>query len=391
MVNKSSIDNNKLRCWSDLNLINYAQKCERQTLFSIITVFVLSAVFLLINAYPVGNAHAQLYPFIASSRGSFDLTNGNETQQVDLPSALSILNINNCPGELALYVHGIWTSDLQAEEQTDRVNQSLRSSGYSIPLIGFSWDSNTAFSLDNVTSSYHGWMIAKKISNENGSILGKFISDYKTECPEDKIRIIAHSLGSRVTLSALQWIYDNINLQNGNNTSKEITSVHLMGAPVNNDQISTNPNDCISYTPYLPCSGVAIQSEVGYFSNLFNPEDNTLAGEINPFCWICGLVKSPYELSEGHNALGAYGAASTIGVPSNFDETDVSNLIIVDTDSNKDGECDILYPVTHICTISKNGDNYMGYIGYRDDIDRQTVYDSGAIKQIVNDWQSENN
>jgi len=354
-------------------------------------VSVLSAVFLLINAYPVGNAHAQLYPFIASSRGSFDLINGNETQQVDLPSALSILNINNCPGELALYVHGIWVSDLQAEEQTDRVNQSLRSSGYSIPLIGFSWDSNTAFSLDNVTSSYHGWMIAKKIANENGPILGKFISDYKTECPEDKIRIIAHSLGSRVTLSALQWIYDNINLQNGNNTSKEITSVHLMGAPVNNDQISTNPNDCISYTPYLPCSGVAIQSEVGYFSNLFNPEDNTLAGEINPFCWICGLVKSPYELSEGHNALGAYGAASTIGVPSNFDETDVSNLIIVDTDSNKDGECDIRYPVTHICTISKNGDNHMGYMGYRDNIDRQTVHDSGAIKQIVDDWQSENN
>ena len=132
------MDNNKLRFWSDLNLINYVQNYERQTLFSIITVFVLSAVFLLINVYPVGNAHAQLYPFIASSRGSFDLTNGNETQQVDLPSALSILNINNCPGELALYVHGIWTSDLQAEEQTDRVNQSLRSSGYSIPLIGFS-------------------------------------------------------------------------------------------------------------------------------------------------------------------------------------------------------------------------------------------------------------
>ena len=391
MVNKSNIDNNKLRCWSDLNLINYAQNYERQTLFSIITVFVLSAVFLLINAYPVGNAHAQLYPFIASSRGSFDLTNGNETQQVDLPSALSILNINNCPGELALYVHGIWVSDLQAEEQTDRVNQSLRSSGYSIPLIGFSWDSNTAFSLDNVTSSYHGWMIAKKISNENGSILGKFISDYKTECPEDKIRIIAHSLGSRVTLSALQWIYDNINLQNGNNTSKEITSVHLMGAPVNNDQISTNPNDCISYIPYLPCSGEAIESEVGYLSNLFNPEDNTLAGEINPFCWMCGLVKSPYELSEGHNALGAYGAASTIGVPSNFDETDVSTLIIVDTDSDKDGICDIPYPVTHTCTISKNGDNHMGYMGYRDSIDNQTVYDSGAIKQIVKDWQSENN
>ena len=78
-----------------------------------------------------------------------------------------------------------------------------------------------------------------------------------------------------------------------------------------------------------------------------------LAGEINPFCWICGLVKSPYELSEGHNALGDYGAASTIPVPSNFDETDVSSLIIVDTDSNKDGECDIRYPVTHILYILK--------------------------------------
>ena len=391
MVNKSDAGNNKLRSWRGPNLLKYTQNYKRRVLFSIISVFVLSTVFVLTNAYPTGNVHAQLYPFIASTRGSFDVSNGNDTQQVELPSVLSILDRNDCPGELAIYVHGIWANDSQAEEQTDRLSLSLQDSGYSIPLIGFSWDSNTAFSLDNVTLSYHGWMIAKKIANENGPILGKFISDYKTECPEDKIRIIAHSLGSRVTLSALQWIHENIKDQNNNNVSREITSVHLMGAAVNNDQISTNPNDCISYTPYLPCSGVAIQSEVGYFSNLFNPEDNTLAGEINPFCWICGLVKSPYELSEGHNALGAYGAASTIGVPSNFDETDVSNLIIVDTDSNKDGECDILYPVTHICTISKNGDNYMGYIGYRDDIDRQTVYDSGAIKQIVNDWQSENN
>ena len=154
---------------------------------------------------------------------------------------------------------------MQAEEQSDRVSLSLRDSGYGIPLIGFSWDSNTAFSLDNATLSYHGWMIAKKMTNENGPILGKFISDYKTECPEDKIRIIAHSLGSRVTLLALQWIHDNTNEQNDNNTSKEITSVHLITPSVNNDQISTNPDDCISYMPYLPCSGDAIQSEVGIF------------------------------------------------------------------------------------------------------------------------------
>ena len=145
MVNKSNTGNNKLRFWSGLNLIKYTQNYMMSVLFSIVSVFVLSTVFLLFISYPADNAHAQLYPFIASTRGSFDTSNGNETQQVELPSVLSILNINDCPGELAIYVHGIWANDLQAEEQSDRVSLSLNASGYSIPLIGFSWDSNTAF------------------------------------------------------------------------------------------------------------------------------------------------------------------------------------------------------------------------------------------------------
>src|SRR5688500_2907971 len=122
MVNKSNTGNNRLRFWSGLNLIKYIQNYKKRVLFSIICVFVLSTVFLLLNDYPTDNAHAQLYPFIASTRGSFDTSNGNETQQIELPSVLSILNINDCPGELAIYVHGMWANDLQAKEQTDRVS-----------------------------------------------------------------------------------------------------------------------------------------------------------------------------------------------------------------------------------------------------------------------------
>jgi esterase/lipase superfamily enzyme len=56
--------------------------------------------------------------------------------------------------------------------------------------------------------SQTGWRIAKQIANENGPILAKFIDSFKDECQGSKLRIIAHSLGSRVTLSAIQSLYD---------------------------------------------------------------------------------------------------------------------------------------------------------------------------------------
>jgi hypothetical protein len=44
-------------------------------------------------------------PFIANTSGSFDLTNENMIQQTDLPSVLSVLYHNNCPDEIAIFVH----------------------------------------------------------------------------------------------------------------------------------------------------------------------------------------------------------------------------------------------------------------------------------------------
>lgn len=167
---------------------------------------------------------AQTYPNIASTRGSFDLTDGTNIQETDLLSPLNILDIENCPGELAIYVHGVWANEYQAEEQTERVFLSLLNNAYNIPVIGFSWDSNTA-------KNPMGWGIAKLIANQNGQNLVNFILNFKDECPNDDLRIIAHSLGSRVVLSAIQSLYDNYS---HDVVSDVVKSVHLLGAAVDN-------------------------------------------------------------------------------------------------------------------------------------------------------------
>ena len=347
------------------------------------------------------------YQYIESTRGSFDLRSGNIIRQPTIHSALTILN-TDCPGELAIYIHGVWATNETAEEQTQRVSLSLKNEGYQIPLIGFSWDSNTAFSIDDINLSKHGWDIAKKIANKNGPLLAKFVLDYKKECPNDNLRIIAHSLGSRVILSAMQSLHDN-ELMNDNQSAvsnKKIKSIHLLGPAVNAEQISLNQTDCIHNVPPLRCSGVPIESESEHFYNLYDPEDNMLGPEhviipscpfcLCPFCYDI-VIKSPYQNSEMHDALGANKKESTMSGPSNYRERNVLSKIKADSDSNKDSKCDLLvnlknfgYPFDYnYCTITKSGDNHFGYIGYRSNINPQMVSSSGAIETLVTDWKND--
>jgi esterase/lipase superfamily enzyme len=51
----------------------------------------------------------------------------------------------------------------------------------------------------------------------------QFISDFKANCPNDKISIVAHSLGAKVVVSAL------ISLDNNNQTWKKIQ--HIISSP----------------------------------------------------------------------------------------------------------------------------------------------------------------
>jgi hypothetical protein len=344
-------------------------------------------VLLFCNVSTSNKAFAQVtYPFMASSRGSFNISDGSIIHQVNPSSALSILdNGNTCPGQIAIYVHGIWANEKQAEEQTDRVSRSLQNSGYPIPVIGFSWDSNT-------TIDPPGWIIAKPIANSNGLVLAKFIKDFKTQCPNDDLRIIAHSMGSRVTLSAIQSLYDN---NPHIAVSKIIKSVHLLGAAVDDEQVSTdNQNECIHInSPPLKCSGQAIGLVVKNFYNLYDPEDNMLAPQtitycISFYCWDY-VWESPYHKSENDNPLGAYPIINKFSVPFNYNEYSVQDAIGLNDDANGDGKCDLI--LQGVCTIVYNGDNHMAYMGYRSSIYPYPVYNSGAIGFVAEDWRNQNN
>ena len=108
---------------------------------------------------------------IVSTRGHFDyLTTGelisghNRTDyEYYHDNSSGIEGEIICPHQkqIAIYIHGVWTDETSANEQFDRTAKSLAANNYSIPLIGFSWDSNTPL-------NKNGWEIAKNIARDTG-------------------------------------------------------------------------------------------------------------------------------------------------------------------------------------------------------------------------------
>ena len=316
---------------------------------------------------------------ITSTRNFFNVKTGERIENNSLPVLLSLLNSNNCPGELGIYVHGWWTDEDEAIEQTERVLLSLQKSGYRIPIIGFSWDSHTE------------WDIAKAIANKNGLLLTDLIEGFKDQCPSDKVRIIAHSMGARVTLSAIQSIYGNGQFDYN---YKPIKSVHILGGAVDDEQISTaNQNECIDFDGSMPrCSGVAISSTVDKFYSLYDPEDNLLAPQVIPtcpfcVCPLCLYFPSPYFSRESDDPLGAYPIKNAIAVPKNYEEYSVMDEIGMGDDANGDSECDL--EINDVCTIVYTGDNHLGYMGYRSNLDKSSISSYDVMQLVASDWRNQ--
>ena len=351
--------------------------------FQYLSLFVLVTLFIV--SVSCSQSWGQPSSFsIISTRGQFDLETGKLVEGHNSTDYKSI-NIPDCPPEIAVVVHGFGLDDAKAAERFDRTLMSLQANNYKIPLIGFSWDSDTPFSLVNPSISQQGWDIAKIIANKNGPLLAQFIIDYKENCPNSDVRIIAHSLGARVIFSALQSLLDDNQsiATNDNNTDvKIIESVHLLGAAVDDEQASMSHLDCIFNIPPLTCSGKAIESEVEHFYNLFNPQDNMIAPT------FFGTIPSVYKFNEDDEALGSFGADNIANTPSNYNQTNVVGHIIVDIDANGDGNCDlpILWFGFEGCTVFLPGDNHFGYMGNRNFND-ENVYDEGAIDVVVTDWR----
>lgn len=171
---------------------------------------------------------------------------------------------------------------------------------------------------------------------------------------EVKIRLISHSLGARVVLSALDSLNKN---QTWNNT---IASVHLMAAAVDDEEVSMYPkdilNDLTNWGSPKSDYGKAIQEEVIEFDNLFNAKDNVLEPNFtNPF-----YPSQIYPSFEADRALGQGGyqkvpkyldLKESKSLPYNYNETDVQNVIVAICDADADGKPDL--PFTLVKSLDR--------------------------------------
>jgi alpha/beta hydrolase family protein DUF900 len=309
---------------------------------------------------------ANMYQFSDSilTRGHFDYRSTGQLIQghniTDYTYSSDLANNNNskiskeftCPPEkeIAIYIHGAWTDEQAANEQFNRTAMSLINNNYTIPLIGFSWDSNTLVNKE-------GWVIAKDIAEKNGPKLAQFVLDFKNKCRDTDIRIIAHSLGAQVVNSTLASLSSN--QQWDKKTGSNITSIHLLGAAIDRSSVAANTT-----------LGKAIDKLVSNFYNLRNSEDN--------------MLEYVYSSVDQHDALGLLGISHSMPLPKNYYEREVNSELppIQDVDGNNKLDCFDFF-------VMLPGDNHCGYIGARglspfEDIPRS----DGAIDIIVQDWSS---
>jgi pimeloyl-ACP methyl ester carboxylesterase len=333
-------------------------------------------------------------PPLVSTRSNFNLGTGellrghNSTDYV----AMNVpgLQSSQCSKEMVVLVHGIWVDGMigvnaleDSSEIFDRARMSLAHNHYTNPLVGFSWDSNTKISPDG-----SGWNIGKLIAKDNGPKLAQFILDYMNTCKQHnqdtKIRVIGHSMGARVILSALESLDSN---QQWNRNNFKIASVHFLGAAVDDEEVSKNimyivknPSSLLFnplgwFDPYgiKSAYGKAMEDVVMGFYNLYDPQDKLLG---NP---------QLYQFYDQDRPLGLDGAQTDIAKPSNYNQTDVEDKTAPLCDANGDGRPDYPFDLGSEVSI---GNNHAGYIGFRDATNHNTLVDDGAMNVVVSNWNN---
>lgn len=266
---------------------------------------------------------------------------------------------------------------------------SSDSVGYGYPLIGYSWDSNTSIDING-----NGWNIAKSIAKDNGPKMAQFLLDLKDYCFQHnnndiKIRTIAHSLGARVVLSAIDSSNNNIEWRS---SGFKIATVNLLGGAVDNYEVlkGTTPFGDDDIKKYY---GNAIENQILHFFNMYSSEDDVLEPKYFTSEWDEPQYYPSYE--DGNAAIGQNPLSEqTPSMPHNYKNVDVEDdlLFIKDADNDKnnnDDGCDLpnTYPWRYgSCTINGVGDNHLGYIGFRDP--NNQLMDEGAIDKVAISWTS---
>ncbi len=224
-------------------------------------------------------------PLIARSVGMMrDVRISNKHTKTDYELIGEIPGIDgDGPEEVMIFTHGWLASPVSSLGRLSMMDHVLKESGYSHPVIGFTWDSG------DLTVE---WDASKKIARMNGAKLAQFTYDYKEKNPDTKIRLISNSLASIIVLEALKVLHNS-------GVEDIIDTVSLLGAA-------------------SPSRSVAVDGRYG-------AAISKVAGEVHNY-WIenDGTLNQYYNMAEDEEALGGRGA---IGVtPSNYFDHNVEHV-----------------------------------------------------------------
>ncbi len=222
----------------------------------------------------------------ATTRGHFDINWLYEEELTDGHTKWDYGTVGDIPGygsanpeEVVISVHGWLVGKDDAPDHFATVEAALRDNGYSHPVIGFSYDSDTR--IDQ-------WWPATDIAERNGAKLANFIADYRARTGA-RVRIIGHSLGGRVVPETIKSLHDL-----GYNDYVE--SVTLLGGASDDESVAVDGE-----------YGPAIGTVVGQFDNFWKSDDQVLT-------WA-------YGTAEFDSAVGESGCEGT--PPANYEDHQV--------------------------------------------------------------------
>ena len=167
----------------------------------------------------------KIFPKI-STRGFYDLKNGKRLKNTpyEIYPSKKIEELQK-KIEITIMIHGLRNNKSGALAKYVIAQKRLKKLNYRHPVIGYSYDSNTA-GVQYKSTAIVALKIGINIAKKNGYNLSRFILDSKRINPTLKIRLMGHSLGAQVILSTIKIL-----AKNPKNKSI-IESVHLFGASI---------------------------------------------------------------------------------------------------------------------------------------------------------------
>ncbi|WP_248904996.1 DUF726 domain-containing protein [Halocatena marina] len=192
------------------------------------------------------------------------------------------------PTEILIFVHG-WQEKLSGggRDQAYTCKRAVRDSGYPHPVVGFGYDSNNPW-----------WWSAKDDAEEAGHSFADWLTGY-VDSHRTYVRLVAHSLGARVSLTALNDLASR---------GRSVGTLDLLGGAVDADEIGDQWS-------------TGIQNGADHVNNWHSDNDSVL----DSFYWA----------GEAEEAVGEEGAQGP-HPPSTYSDHDVTDTI--------DAHCEYILP-----------------------------------------------